>query len=223
MIVIRPSANVTLVCSTAVTSPAREGLRGATVTTVSRRSLATSSRRAACKAKLTSMGVGVLNVGMVVTPFRKVPGVPGRPAGWRDDGCCGASVRLARPPRVLVGCARLTRSRAAVLRVDGVADRTDQPRIDGESVGGGGLVDPRLQLVGQTERRARGADVVEVGGVGCAGCGACAGGDSGCGGRAGRCRDIRVVGRPRRRDHELQVAAAEADVDGAGSELAGDL
>ena len=90
-----------------------------------------------------------------------------------------------------------------MLGLEGGRDRTDQPGVDGQAVSRRRLVHPRLEGIGQAERRARGARVVEV---------------DGCG------RPLVGVGFGVRLGHdELDVASAQPHVDRSGCEVAGDL
>jgi hypothetical protein len=86
---------------------------------------------------------------------------------------------------------------------EGCRDRADQPGVDGEPVGRGGLVHAGLDGIRQTERGARCARVVEV---------------------DARDRQLFALALAARLgDDELHVPPAQPHVDRAGGEIASDL
>src|SRR3954452_13318835 len=121
------------------------------------------------------------------------------PWSWWTSGGAG----LARPPCEAVARAQGALRGSPLLGLEGGRDGADQPGVHGEAVRGSRLVHPGLESVGQPQRRARRAGVVEIGD----------GGGTFVGVRVG-------VGL---RDDELDLTAAEPQVDGTGSEVTGDL
>jgi hypothetical protein len=112
---------------------------------------------------------------------------------------------LARPPAApAVGAARCP-------GLESPADGAHQPRVDGEALAAGRVLDPGLELFGKAQGDPGRRPVVGVG--------SCRGHDV----VRGRSLLHDLVGRRRSADHEADVAAPEPDVHGTGSQLAGDL
>ena len=148
---------------------------------------------------MAEIGSGVSNVGM---------GMPSCGSGSKRGVGSGCGRALSAPSRCRSGRARPPRCRG---RRSSVAERrgggADEPGVDRQPLAGRGLLDAGLELLGQAEVDARVAASSASGGAR----------------RRGLPRRLgRLVGR-RRRDDEAGLAAAQAQLDRAGRELAGDL
>src|SRR3954453_6877451 len=89
-------------------------------------------------------------------------GVLDRPRGSRGLLWGGAGRGLAGPAGEVVAGAQRALRRSPLSRLERGRDRTDQPGVDRQAVGGRRLVDLDLERVRQAGGRARGAPVVEV-------------------------------------------------------------
>ena len=132
VIVSRRPSKSTVVSSAPRRSTAFAGLVGVTVTTVSVRSPATTSIAPTGRWMATSIGVGVVYVGMAMPAF--LVGVFVRPRGFAwlvgRVGLAG----LAGPAGEAVAGAQRALRGSSLLGLECGGDRPHQPRVDGQAV-----------------------------------------------------------------------------------------
>ena len=138
----------------------------------------------ATMASVAEMGSGVLNVGM-------------RGISWGGSGG-----HWTQPVKRLADAAAARARRSAPSSA--APRRADEPRVDGQPLAGGGLLDAGLEGLGEAKVDARHRALVVLG-------------------RRGRRGGVSRLSAAGERDDELRLAAAQAQLGRAGRELAGDL